>query len=245
MDYNNLALRAKRTDFTRNRAGLKFLIYDPFKNPERNKPNLYSWKANHNFRFKNLLPAVSLYGGVTFNLGDNPFYPEIPTITYRGMLATQSRLTPRFVLITNFAYDRITSDDPEMSYVVSITRALRDPKWSVFIENQGIFSDRYADVLLRTGIAYLFDEQMQADLNFGGSFKNTPSRFFFSMGYSYRFDFHKDKLVPIEDQEAGQNIKRKSAKNQGNDLENSKKEQKRKRKAEKKRKKQQKSSLEF
>ena len=29
------------TDFTRNRLGAKYLIFDPFKNPEANKPNLY------------------------------------------------------------------------------------------------------------------------------------------------------------------------------------------------------------
>ncbi|NJB69686.1 hypothetical protein GGR42_000148 [Saonia flava] len=204
-DYESLGEYYSRTNFTRHRAGLKFLVFDPFKNPERNKPNLLSWRANNVFQLKNLLPAVSLYGGATFNLGDNPFYPSDPTISYRGMIATQSRLTPRFVLITNVAYDRIGTEDPELSYIISITRALRNPKWSVFLENQGIKSDRYGDMIIRTGMAHLFNERLQADVNFGGSFKNTPSRFFASIGGSYRFDFHKDKLVPIEDQNADEN----------------------------------------
>jgi hypothetical protein len=42
-------------------------------------------------------------------------------------------------------------------------------------------------------------------MNLGASFKNTPSRIFVSIGGSYRFDFHKDKLVPIEDQDADEN----------------------------------------
>lgn len=203
--YTGLGERATRTNFTRNRAGLKFLIFDPFKNPGRNKPNLLSWRANNVFQFKNLLPAVSLYGGANFNLGDNPFYPENPTISYRGMIATQSRLSPKFVLITNVAYDRIGTDYPELSYIVSITRALKNPKWSVFIENQGIKSDRYADMFIRTGVAHLFNERLQADIDFGGSFKHTPSRFYATMGASYRFDFHTDKLIPIQDQKAGEN----------------------------------------
>ena len=212
--YNSFNTEDSRTNFTRNRIGLKYLIYDPFKNPENNKPNLYSWKANHGFKLKNLIPAVSLYAGANFVLGDNPFYPEDPTVSPRAMIATQSRLTPRVVLITNTSYDRIGTDYPEWSYIVSITRALRNPKYSVFIEHQGIKSDRYSDMLLRTGMAYLFNESFQADINFGGSFKNTPSRFFASLGASYRLDFHKDKLVPIEDQEAGQNgkIKKNSVK---------------------------------
>ncbi|MGB5653140.1 MAG: transporter, partial [Robiginitalea sp.] len=67
--------------------------------------------------------------------------------------------------------------------------------------NQGIKSDRYADVLLRTGVAYLLSDNFQADLLFGGSFKDTPSRGFIAGGISYRLDRHTDKLKPIEDQE--------------------------------------------
>lgn len=203
--YTSLNEKVTRTNFSRNRAGLKFLIFDPFKNPERNKPNFLSWKANHTFQFKNLLPAVSISGGANFNLADNPFFREDPEITYRGLIATQSRLSPRFVLITNFSYDKISSDDPEMSYIVSISRALKNPKWSVFIEHQGIKSDRYSDMIIRTGGAYLMNDRLQIDANFAGSFKHTPSRFYASIGGSYRFDFHKDKLVPIQEQEAGEN----------------------------------------
>jgi len=191
--------------FTRNRVGLKFLLYDRYKNPERNKPNIYSWKANYGFKFKNLVPSVSIYGGATFNLGDNPFYVGDPTVSYRAMLATQSRLTPRFVLITNIAYDRITSPFPELSYMVSLSHGFRNPKWSIFVENQGIKSDRYSDALIRGGVAYLFTDNFQADINMGASFKNTPSRIFVTAGASYRLDFHQDKLKPIDEQEAGEN----------------------------------------
>lgn len=206
--FNNFGTSEKRTDFSRNRLGLKYLVYDPFKNPEANKPNLYSWRANHKFKFKNLLPAISLYGGATFNLGDNPFYREDATISYRAMIATQSRLTPRWVLITNFAYDRITTDFPELNYVISLSHAFRNPKWSIFAEHQGIDSDRYADTLLRGGIAHLFSPNFQADFSLGGSFKNTPSRYFVNAGMSYRLDFHKDVLVPIEDQKSVGKIKK-------------------------------------
>lgn len=203
--YNAFALSRTITDFSRNRIGVKYLIYDPYANPERNKPNLYSWRANHKFQFKNLLPAVSLYAGANFAFGENPFYPEDPEFSPRAMVATQSRLTPRFVLITNIAYDKIGTDYPELSYTISLSHALRNPKWSVFAENQGINSDRYADVLLRAGSAYLFNENFQVDASIGGSFKSTPSRFFGSIGASYRLDFHRDVLIPIEDQEADQN----------------------------------------
>ena len=203
--YLNSGANVKNTDFSRNRLGLKYLIYDPFKNPDKNKPNLYSWRANNKFRLRNLIPAISVYAGANFVLGDNPFYQNEDVVSPRVMVATQSRLTPRFVLISNIAYDRLGTDFPEWSYTLSLSHAFRDPKWSVFVENQGIKGDRYSDVLLRSGVAHLLGENMQVDLNLGASFKNTPSRIFGSMGMSYRLDMHKDKIKAIADQDANGN----------------------------------------
>lgn len=203
--FTNSTIEDSFWNFSRNRLGLKFLVYDRYKNPERNKPSIRSWRANNVFQLKNLIPSVSIYGGATFNLGENPFYIGDPTVSYRGMVATQSKLTPRFVLITNFAYDRISTDFPELSYLVSLSHAFRNPKWSTFVENQGIKSDRYSDLLIRAGVAHLLRENLQIDMNMGASFKNTPSRIFVSAGMSYRFDMHKDKEIPIEDQKAGEN----------------------------------------
>ncbi len=206
--FENFDLEERRSDFSRNRLGLKYLIFDPFKNPEANKPNLYSWRANNKFQLKNLVPAVSLYAGATFTLGDNPFFAEDPTISYRVMVATQSRLTPKSVLIANLAYDRISSDFPELNYAISFSHAFRNPKWSVFVEHQGINSDRFSDLLLRGGIAHLFSPNFQADLSLGASVKNTPFRAFARTGISYRLDFHKDELVPIDQKNNQPKIKK-------------------------------------
>lgn len=214
--YTSFDLNEKRTDFSRNRIGVKYLLYDPFKNPDRNKPNLYSWKANNKFQLRDLVPAISVYAGATFVLGDNPFYPEDPIVAPRAMIATQSSLNARLVLITNIAYDRIATDNPEMEYLISLSHAFKNPKWSVFVENQGIKSDRYSDLLLRTGIAHLFGKNFQADINVGASIKNTPSRIFGALGFSYRVDFHQDEIISIDDQKAGQNgdlIKKNAFKN--------------------------------
>ncbi|MBU2996134.1 transporter [Cellulophaga baltica] len=205
LSYDNTIYNNSITDFSRNRIGLKYLVYDPYKNPERNKPNLISWRANHKFQWRNLIPAVSIYAGATFVIGDNPYYPDAGIVAPRVMIATQSKISPRVVFISNIAYDRIGTEDPELSYIVSLTHAFRNPKWSVFIENQGIKGDRYADILYRTGIAHLFKKNLQADVTFGGSFKDTPTRIFGKLGVSYRLDMHKDKLVPIDEQKAGEN----------------------------------------
>lgn len=232
--FSSLGTEERFSDFYSNRLGLKYLLYDRYKDPERNKPNLYSWRANNAFRWSNLIPSVAVYGGANFVLGDNPYYPGEPKISPRAMVATQSRLTPRFVLITNIAYDRIGTDFPEWSYLVSVSHAFRNPKWSVFVENQGIQSDRYSDLLLRSGVACLLNPNFQADLYLGASFKDTPSRIFIASGVSYRLDFHQDKVISIEEQDP---IGRNSMAKGGRKL--SKSERKSQRRAEKRNKKRQ------
>lgn len=205
--YPDFGIEGKLTNFSRNRVGLKYLIFDPYKDPERNRPNLYSWRANNVFQWKNLIPAVSLYAGANFLFGDNPFYPGDPNLSYRGAIATQSRLSPRFVLISNVAYDRIGTDFPEWRYALSLSHAFRDPRWSVFFEGQGISGERYSDVILRTGVARLINPNFQADLHMGSGFNNSPSRVFVVLGFSYRLDFHRDELKPIDEQRSGLNGK--------------------------------------
>lgn len=191
----------RETDFTKSIVGLKYLIYDPYRDPEKNKPNLYSWKANYKIQWKNLIPVVALYAGVNITLGNNPFLPNEKPFTPKAMLVTQSHLSPYWVFITNIAYNRIGTEDPEWSYILSLTHILRNPRWSFFIENQGIDSTRYVDVLLRSGLVYLFNSDFQVDISLGINFKETPSRFFGGLGISYRLDFHKDKITKTNEEE--------------------------------------------
>lgn len=241
INYTALDFDESRTDFSSNRLGLKYLFFDPYKNSERNKPNLYSWRANNKFQWKNLIPAISIYGGANFVLGDNPFFAEDPKVSPRVMLATQSQLTPKSVLVINLIYDRIGTDFPEMSYVISYSRAFRNPKWSAYIENQGIDSDRYSDIILRAGVSHLLDKNFMIDLSLGGNFKNSPSRYFANTGLSYRFDFHKDEPIPIEDQNArgsgGPIRKNAMKKKKSSSFGPSKKEKRKQRKKNKKKKK--------
>jgi len=131
-----------------------------------------------------------------------------------GSLNTQSRLTPRMVLISNLAYDRIGTDFPEWRLALSLSHAFRDPRWSIFVEGEGIKGDRYEDVILRTGVARLINRDLQVDLHMGSGFNSSPSRIFVVLGASYRLDFHKDSFRAIDEQRAGLNgdIKRNSNK---------------------------------
>ncbi|WP_224490357.1 transporter [Robertkochia flava] len=188
-----------RTNFLHNTVGAKYLIYDPFKNEERSKPNIYSWKANNSFQWKNLIPAIAIYAGANFNFGDNPFLPpNEPTVSPKVMLAAQHQLTPRWVLVSNLIYDKFTGDDPALNYVITLTHALSNGRWSLFAEHQGFKSDFYGDGVFRLGAAHLLNKNLQVDLSGGLNIKDTPGRYFGEMGVAYRLDFHKDPKKKID-----------------------------------------------
>ena len=49
---SNPSEESKRSNFKFLAFGAKYLVYDPYKKSAEEKPNLYSWKANHSFRWK-------------------------------------------------------------------------------------------------------------------------------------------------------------------------------------------------
>jgi len=209
------AFEFNRNGFLSHTIGAKYMIYDPYLKSELEKPNLYSWKANNSFRWKDLIPAIGVYAGANFVFSDNPYFPRTePSVSPKVTVATQSHFAGRWVFVTNITYDRITSDSKELSYILTLTHAFDNPKWSAFIEHQGIDSDLYADGLFRAGGAYLLGEDFQLDGYIGAGIKNTPTRIFAGFGISYRFDdWHEDELIPIEEQdpngEAPKNKKKK------------------------------------
>ncbi len=237
-----------RKGFMQNFLGLKFLFFDPFKNPD--EVNVYSWKANNGFKIKQLIPAVSLTAGVNYDpLKDNPypfgdlfndlyrpiFYQNLrqpldtePRMSLRATLATQSHFLGTWVFVTNWNVHRILTDYLEKSYILTLTHTFH-PLWSVYIENQGIYSSIYQDTLLRLGAAYLYNNDLQIEATLGSNLKDSPSQWFVNAGISYRLDFHKDFISAAE-------IQAKEAKKEERALKKSlrkttKKEKKRARKA--------------
>lgn len=166
--------------------GAKYLIYDPYKNYEE-KPNLLSWKAKYKFKWRQLIPAVAVYGGFNLNF-DNPYsFDNDPIISPKLMVITQNQFNGGFVLITNIIADRITTEFPSYGGVVTLTRGFSE-KWSGFLESQFFSSNFYADVLFRSGAAYLVKENFQIDASITANLKDTPSVFYVGTGISWRFD---------------------------------------------------------
>lgn len=185
-------------NFRTNTFGLKYLLYDPYKNAEEAKPNLYSWKANQRFDWSQLVPAVSVYAGVNFHLQDNPFlYEGEELYTPKVAVITQNNFEGGWVFVLNLIGDKIGQEFPSYTGIATLTHSF-NPKFAAFGEFQTIISDIYSDEIFRLGLAYLVNKNFQLDASGLVNFRDTPSRWQAIFGISYRFDMHKqdEYLLP-------------------------------------------------
>ena len=129
-------------------------------------------------------------------------YPEQTISPFIG-IATQHHFKGRWVVVNNFFYEIAmknstvpTNAEPsnynKINYMFTITYNLSNPNWSIFGEFQTFKNKIYSDDFFKFGIANLTSKNSQVDLNFGGSFKTTPSYTYINVGFSQRFDWHKD-----------------------------------------------------
>ncbi len=183
--------------------GAKFLVYDPEKNYEK-KPNLYSWKANHKFNFRQFIPAVGIYGGINLNLSGNtfarPYIPKDDKYSLKGMILTQNQFG-RYTFLTNLIIDKFPSQKKTLDYVATLTRGFNE-RWSGMLEVQSNNGDHNGDTYLRVGAAFLPYENIQIDASIGKNFKNTPSMTFGGVGVAWRFDDNYSEIklrVPKEE----------------------------------------------
>lgn len=180
--------------------GAKYLLFDPFKNQEK-KVNVYSWKVDKSFKWKQLIPAVSVFAGANITSANNPYHFSTKAgISPKVILITQNHFGDgSWVLVTNTIADYIGTEFPSYGYAVTLTKGL-NKNWSGFIENQGYKSDFYSDLIVRSGAAYLVTEDLQLDVSASASLKNTPSIFYGGIGFSYRYDGNYQEIrTPIEE----------------------------------------------
>ncbi|QCE42720.1 transporter [Psychroserpens sp. NJDZ02] len=204
-------IETDRANFRYLTVGAKYLVYDPYKKSGEEKPNIFSYHANRKFRWSSLIPAVAVYVGANYDAENNTYVPYSNPLTspnYDGgfspkvMLATQHNFNSGYVLVMNFAKDRIGTDYSDFQYILTLTKAINE-QWVVFGEAEGIKSDYYADNLFRVGGAYLWNKDFQLDTAITFNTKDTPSVFGVNFGASYRLDFHKD---PEADKDNGTDV---------------------------------------
>ena len=199
-----------RGGFKQFTIGAKYLVYDPFLKAN-DKPNIYSWKANHKFNWKQFIPAVAVYGGFNLNIGDNPYTFETdPAISPKLMVITQNHFGSKWVFITNIIADKYFTDYPTLGLIATLTRGF-NMRWSGFVEMQAYQSDFYADTIFRVGAAYLVRENIQLDASISKNFKDTPAILYGGFGLSWRFDdnyetnYKRIKTKSLDDKKSKKN----------------------------------------
>ncbi|AMA49253.1 transporter [Flavobacterium covae] len=187
--------------FNKNRNGLrqttlgaKYLFYDPFKKGEK-KTNIYSWRANHKFDWKRLIPAISGYVGVNYTMNNDYAIPEELAFSPKAMFITQHHLDRRWVVVTNFFADKIISKTFNYGYVITVTYGINE-KWSAMLENKAIKGNYYSDGIFTLGGAYLLNKNLQLDASISKNIKNSPDLLYGGLGVSWRFDKnHQDPKI--------------------------------------------------
>ena len=175
-----------RSGFKQITIGAKYLVYDPF--IKQDKPNVYSWKANHKFSWKQFIPAVAVYAGVNLMPGNNPFtFPTDRAISPKVMVIMQHHFGSKWVWVNNIIADKYMTDYPTLGIISTMTRGF-NMRWSGFLEFQGYKSDFYADTVFRLGAAYLVRENIQLDASFNKNVKDTPALLLANVGMAWRFD---------------------------------------------------------
>lgn len=180
--------------------GAKYLLYDPFKSQEK-KINVYSWKVDKSFKWKQLIPAVSVFAGANITSANNPYhFSPNASISPKVILITQNHFGDgSWVFVTNTIADYIGSEFPSYGYAVTLTKGI-NKNWSGFIENQGYKSDFYSDLIVRSGAAFLVNDDLQLDISGSASLKDTPAIFYGGIGLSWRYDGnYKEVRTPIEE----------------------------------------------
>lgn len=176
---------SSRNGLKNSALGFKYLVYDPFKNYEE-KVNLYSWKANQKFKWRQFVPAVAVYGGVNLYLLDNPYISKDEGyLSPKGMIILQNHFTGGWVFVTNLLVDKIGTDYMTFGGIFTTTKSF-DERWSGFLEFQGYKSDYYNDIILRGGAAYLFSDNIQLDISIGKNFRDSTDVLYGGIGISWR-----------------------------------------------------------
>lgn len=194
----------KFSGFRQTTIGAKYLVFDSYKNYVE-KRNVYSWKANQRYKWRRLVPTVSVFVGADFKGNSNYFHPEMPETSLKGMIITQQHINNNLSFVTNLIIENATDDEfRSYGYIATLSYGFNQ-KWSIFAENQGYFREYKGvkqnfkdDCILRGGLTYLVNNNLQIDLSGGTTIGHEPHKMSAQIGASWRT--HKKRKQTNEEE---------------------------------------------
>mgnify|MGYP000438895945 CR=1 FL=1 len=191
LQFNNvLSSTSQISGISQFTVGAKYMIYQ--KEFADKSKEIRSWKKRTEFDKSRWIPTVGIYIGLNTNLLSEDYNES--GISPKAAILLQNDFTSRLNLITNLVADKITTDYSVYSYILTMTYAMND-LWSIFVENQGDFTEYRNDFQLGTGAAYLYSRNLQFDAAVRANLSSEETGFVASVGASWRLDMHQDELI--------------------------------------------------
>ena len=175
------------TGFSEFTIGAKYLLYQ--QEYDDKSKEVRSWKRRMAFDTKRLVPSIAFYAGLNTDFVNDIY--KTGSMSPKVGLLLQNNLSDDFNVITNFYYDKIGTDFFEYSYIVTATYTFSH-QWSAFFENQTVFQQYQNNTNLGTGLAYLYNENLQINTSARFLLEGQAEGFYAGLGISYRIDSHKD-----------------------------------------------------
>tara|TARA_B100000787_G_scaffold159892_2_gene138468 strand:- start:47943 stop:49469 length:1527 start_codon:yes stop_codon:yes gene_type:complete len=182
-----------KTGFSKLTVGAKYLVYEQ-KYADKSK-EIRSWVARNKFDWKRLIPSVAAYVGLNTGIPDDIY--KASSFSPKAGVLLQNDITNNFNIITNIYYDRIGTELPEFSYIITATFSF-NKRWSTFIENQTMLDKFEYQSNIGSGIAFLYNRNIQVNSSLRLLANAKYSGFYASIGASYRFDRHVDKDLRVD-----------------------------------------------
>lgn len=172
----------------------KYLLYEQ-EYIDKSK-EIRSWKERHRFDWTRLIPSVAIYVGINTDFV-NEIHKENGMSPKFGVLL-QNDFSSKFNVVTNIFYDKIGTDIPETSYIITGTYSLND-RWSTFIENQTIFTKLRVSSNIGSGLAFLYNKNIQINSSLRFVKEGETPGFYTTFGVSYRLDNHVDEVIETDE----------------------------------------------
>ncbi len=176
--------------------GAKYLIYEQeYKDKSK---EIRSWKERFRFDWRRLIPSVSAYAGINTGLGDPIFYLyEQGGFSPKAGVLLQNDISKDLNIVTNVFYDRIGTETPELIYIITATYSI-SPRLSTFFESQTISNKIQVESNLGTGLAYLWNRNLQINGSVRLIADGPVKGAYASVGASFRIDKHADEFIEVD-----------------------------------------------
>jgi len=185
------------TGFSKFTIGAKYLVFQPTYTDKSKE--VRSWKRRNAFDKKRFIPSVAIYLGMNTDFVNDIYKTQ--SITPKVGVLLQQNLTNEFNVISNVFYDKIGTDYAEISYIITATQNFGS-RWSGFLEHQGIFLKYQNNLNFGTGVAYLFNKDLQINASARFLLEGRTNGFYSGLGISYRIDKHEDSYIDLEENPA-------------------------------------------